>query len=127
MIKRVGSQKRERFVRPFASAILLIASVAAANMQCDGSGAIRTADGVRVAELPREQEEPYALFADRCSKCHALSRALDAGYKDNVFWVRYVTRMRRQPGSGISEADEKPILAFLNYYSEQVRRRQETR
>jgi hypothetical protein len=32
-------------------------------------------------------------------------------------WVDYVERMRRQPGSGISRADAKPILRFLHYYS----------
>jgi hypothetical protein len=32
-------------------------------------------------------------------------------------WADYVDRMRRQPGSGISPADTRPILRFLHYYS----------
>ena len=38
----------------------------------------------------------------------------------------YVARMRRQPESGISLEDSRPILRFLHYYSvEQIRKKAE--
>ncbi|RYZ59897.1 MAG: hypothetical protein EOP08_15065 [Proteobacteria bacterium] len=86
-----------------------------------GCSTSRSLEGVRVSEVPVELRDNYELFAQRCSKCHGLSRALNAGDKSDAFWQRYVTRMRRQPGSGIAPEDEPPILAFLHYYSARVR------
>jgi hypothetical protein len=74
-------------------------------------------EGLDVATLPPEVRPDYELFANRCSRCHSLARPLESGIKDDVFWKEYVDRMRRQPSSGISPADEIPILRFLHYYS----------
>ena len=74
-------------------------------------------DGLDVAQLPVDIRPDYTLFARRCSKCHQLARPLGSGIHDDVMWADYVERMRRQPGSGISPADTKPILRFLHYYS----------
>ncbi|HMF43167.1 MAG TPA: hypothetical protein VKQ32_20990 [Polyangia bacterium] len=74
-------------------------------------------DGLDAARLPADIRPDYALFARRCSKCHQLARPLGSGIHDDAEWADYVERMRRQPGSGISPADTKPILRFLHYYS----------
>ena len=74
-------------------------------------------DGLDAAQLPAEVQPDYAVFARRCSKCHQLARPLGSGIHDDALWADYVDRMRRQPGSGISPADTKPILRFLHYYS----------
>jgi hypothetical protein len=73
--------------------------------------------------LPPDLRADYAVFADRCSKCHSLSRPLDSGIVDDEFWVRYVERMRLQPASGISPEDTPAILRFLRFYSAEQRRR----
>ena len=78
-------------------------------------------EGMVLASIPPEHREEYALFAQRCSKCHSLARALNNGDRDEKYWALYVTRMRRQPSSGIAPADEPPILRFLNYHSAQLR------
>jgi hypothetical protein len=75
-------------------------------------------EGLDVATLPVEVRPDYELFANRCSRCHSLARPLESGIKDDAFWKEYVERMRRQPSSGISPADEIPILRFLHYYSQ---------
>ena len=74
-------------------------------------------EGLNVASLPPDVRPDYELFAERCSKCHSLARPLESGITDDVFWREYVERMRRQPSSGISPADEERILHFLHYYS----------
>ncbi len=74
-------------------------------------------DGLPSSAVPPGLEDEYQLFAARCSKCHALSRALAAAPKDDAYWKVYVTRMRRQPQSGIAPEDERPILRFLHAYS----------
>ena len=74
-------------------------------------------DGLDVSTLPPDVQGDYALFAQRCSKCHSLARPLESGITEDSFWHMYVEKMRRQPGSGISEADTVPILRFLHWYS----------
>jgi hypothetical protein len=83
---------------------------------CPGAG---LGEGVESSKLTPEMRSDYAVFAQKCSKCHSLSRPLESGITDDAFWHAYVERMRRQPGSGISLADEAPILRFLHQYSQQ--------
>jgi hypothetical protein len=74
-------------------------------------------EGLETSSLPNEVQGDYEVFAQRCSKCHSLGRPLNSGITDDAWWNRYVTRMRRMPGSGISHEDEAPILRFLHWYS----------
>lgn len=78
----------------------------------------------RVQTLPKKVRKAYRVFAVRCSRCHTLARPLNSGIDDPVLWRRYVTRMRRMPGSGISVSDSTKILVFLNYYAHQLRKEQ---
>ena len=77
--------------------------------------------------LPEDVRADYAVFAQRCSKCHALSRPLNSGIVDDDYWAMYVARMRRQPASGISLEDSRVILRFLHYYSLEQRRKKKER
>jgi hypothetical protein len=74
-----------------------------------------------------DAREDYRVFAARCSKCHSLARPLNSGIDDDEHWRMYVARMRRQPGSGISEEDTVPILRFLHLYSLEERRKKAER
>lgn len=74
-------------------------------------------EGLDPLQLPPDTRSDYAIFARRCSKCHALARALNSGIQEDSGWIAYVTRMRRQPGSGITPSDVAPILRFLHYYT----------
>lgn len=93
------------------------AMAASAMMACLWGCPSGRVEGLNVAELPPGIRDDYGLFAQRCSKCHSLARPLESGITDDGFWKAYVARMRRQPSSGISQADETPILRFLHYYS----------
>lgn len=73
----------------------------------------------RVAQYPPNVQESYRLFAARCSRCHTLSRPLNAQIDDFDHWVAYVERMRHHAGSGISKADGDKILVFLKHYLEE--------
>jgi hypothetical protein len=86
-------------------------------------GPVHRSDELDVSKLPENLREDYAVFAHRCSKCHSLARPLTSGIDDDEYWKRYVERMRRQPGSGISPDDEPAILRFLHYYSEQQKQK----
>ena len=104
-----------------AGALRAIAVLALSMLGC-GSSATHS-EGLEPASLPAELRADYAVFAQRCSKCHSLARPLNSGISDENYWSLYVARMRRQPASGISQEDASPILRFLHYYSlEQLRK-----
>jgi hypothetical protein len=76
--------------------------------------------------LPENVRSDYHVFERRCSKCHSVARPLTSGITDQGQWESYVTRMRRQPASGITPEDQVVILRFLKYYSEdQLRKKAE--
>jgi hypothetical protein len=82
-----------------------------------GCQAFARTEGLELSRVPAEHREDYALFADRCSRCHSLARPLNAGITREDEWRNYVRRMRRQPSSGISPEDEAPLVRFLLWYS----------
>jgi hypothetical protein len=90
---------------------------------CQG-GPART-EGLDPSTIPDALRSDYAVFAYRCSRCHSLSRPLDSGIDNDDYWAMYVARMRRQPGSAISQQDVAPILRFLHYFSLEQRRLKE--
>lgn len=108
-----------------ATALFIVLAAAAGGIAGCASSPPR--EGLEVAKLPAEIQADYAVFARRCSKCHPLARALNSGITEDSLWVDYVTRMRRQPGSGISREDTVPILRFLHYYSLDQRQKKHDR
>jgi hypothetical protein len=85
------------------------------------SGWAARSEGLDPATLPENVRADYAVFAQRCSKCHSLARPLTSGIDDDEYWAMYVARMRRQPASGISLEDTVVVLRFLHYFSEDAK------
>jgi hypothetical protein len=65
--------------------------------------------------VPPEILAACQLAAHRCSRCHPLERVDLAKVSSPEHWGNYVDRMRRQPASGISEADAHVIVRCLVY------------
>jgi hypothetical protein len=103
--------------------VLLVTAIGAASTLF-GCAASRDArgEGMDTTTMPADVRDDYDVFAHRCSKCHSLARPLNSGIDDDEFWTTYVARMRRQPGSGINQADADVILRFLRYFSSEQRR-----
>jgi hypothetical protein len=101
----------------------MIVGLAAASAGCSGERAAEP----EAEALSATAAADYALFTVRCSKCHSLSRPLNSGIDRDDYWRLYVERMRRQPGSGITEEDEVAILRFLHLYAIEQRRKKEQR
>lgn len=102
---------------------LWIAAIALFLPACSASST--HSEGLEPSTIPAELRADYAVFAQRCSKCHSLARPLNSGISDENYWALYVARMRRQPASGISQEDAGPILRFLHYYSLEQKRKGE--
>jgi cytochrome c5 len=74
-------------------------------------------DSIDVSGYPQEMQAGYKVFAQRCTKCHTLSRPINSDYATRDEWSRYVKRMMRKPGSGINKKDAKTVFDFLVYDS----------
>jgi hypothetical protein len=100
-------------------AVLLWACVVVAGC----SGLLARGEGIDPLTLPENVRADYDVFAQRCSKCHSLARPLSSGIDDDDYWAMYVAKMRRQPGSGISQEDTVVILRFLHYFSAELQKK----
>ena len=103
--------------RSLAGSLLACTVIACSTIGCFGTTRTRHGDRVDVSGYPPEIRSAYRVFALRCSRCHTLARPLNAHISDEQHWVRYVTRMRRTPGSGINRHDADVILKFLLFYT----------
>src|ERR1041385_5619666 len=68
---------------------------------------------IDVSGYPPEVQKQYKTFAEKCSKCHDLSRPLTAKYTTEAQWREMVSRMARKPGASISRKDQGEITKFL--------------
>ncbi|MBL8919622.1 MAG: hypothetical protein JNJ54_12215 [Myxococcaceae bacterium] len=76
----------------------------------------RGPDTIDVSTWPEKQQEQYKTFTVKCSKCHSLSRAINAKLKADE-WKLYVKKMKRRAGSGITDTNAEVLSEFLAYYS----------
>jgi len=72
---------------------------------------------IDVSKYPREMQAAYKTFANKCTKCHTLARAVNCEFALDEEWERYVKRMMRKPGSEVSSSEGKQIFEFLAYDS----------
>ena len=78
-------------------------------------------DEIDVSTYPPQMQRSYALFAQRCSQCHTLARAVNSQWASPLFWEHYVKQMWRKPGSRINGSEARQLWEFLVHDS-QVRK-----
>ena len=72
---------------------------------------------IDISKYPVALKDNYEIFSQKCTQCHKLSRPVNCDYAMPDEWSRYVKRMMRKPGSGISTSEAKSIYEFLVYDS----------
>lgn len=72
---------------------------------------------IDTSKVPDELMPDYQSFATNCSKCHSLSRALNAPVTSPKHWDIYVAKMMRTAGSAIHPSEAPKILRFLHWYT----------
>jgi cytochrome c5 len=72
---------------------------------------------IDTSKYPDGIKDDYEVFSQKCSQCHRLSRPINSDYALPDEWSRYIKRMMRKPGSGISAGEGKKIYDFLVYDS----------
>lgn len=74
-------------------------------------------DTINVKDYPKEQQENYQVFAEKCSKCHTLARPINSPYALPEEWDSYVHKMQAKKRSGVDEDSAKKIISFLTFDS----------
>jgi len=72
---------------------------------------------IDISKYPQGIQDNYQVFSQKCTQCHKLSRPINSDFVLPDEWSRYVKRMMRKPGSGISSTEGKEIFEFLVYDS----------
>jgi hypothetical protein len=81
---------------------------------------------VDVSAYPQEQQKNYALFLNRCSRCHTPARAINSKITTREDWQHFVSLMHgrllsREMSENWKPEDGHAIIDFLAYDS-QVRK-----
>ena len=97
--------------------VLALGAAGPAAVSADADARDSGSDSVDVSKYPDVQKKNYALFQQRCSKCHTTARAINAKFGAQE-WKRYMKRMVRRPNSNISEDEADQIYDFLKFHSE---------
>ena len=72
---------------------------------------------IDVSKYPADMKANYKVFAEKCSKCHTIARAINCEFAVEDEWERYVKRMMNKGGSMFTANDGKQIFEFLVYDS----------
>lgn len=64
-----------------------------------------------------KMQETYELFTRKCSRCHTVARPINSTFTPEE-WRKYVYKMMRKPGSGLTPKTAEEIIKFLIYDSE---------
>jgi hypothetical protein len=100
-----------------AALACVVGSLASLAVLSCGSPANQGTVYIDTSRIPPELHDDYASFAVNCSKCHSLSRPLNASVTEPHHWNLYVARMMRTAGSAISPREVPAILRFLHWYT----------
>ncbi len=72
---------------------------------------------INVSKYPAAVQQEYAVFSQKCTQCHRLSRPINSDFVLPDEWSRYIHRMMSKPGSGIDGGTGAKIYDFLVYDS----------
>jgi hypothetical protein len=77
-------------------------------------------DSIDVSRYTPEHQAAYTVFADKCSRCHSLARAINAPLITEADWTRFVYRMHGRSQEKfeeplLTEAEAKKVISFLAY------------
>lgn len=69
---------------------------------------------IDVSNYPQEMQTLYNVFTRRCSKCHTVARPINSDFTPEE-WKKYVQKMMRKAGSGLTPKTADQITKFLIY------------
>ena len=79
---------------------------------------------IDVTNYPVKMQEAYKLFTNKCSRCHTVARPINSVFAPEE-WRKYVYKMMRKPGSGLTPKTAEKIIEFLTYRAQLMERKTE--
>ena len=76
---------------------------------------------IDVSNYPQEMQTLYNVFTRRCSKCHTVARPINSDFTPGE-WKKYVQKMMRKAGSGLTPKTADQITEFLIYDAQHRKR-----
>lgn len=72
---------------------------------------------IDVTTYSPKMQETYELFTRKCSRCHTVARPINSAFSVEE-WRKYVHKMMKKPGSGLTPKTADKIIEFLIYDSQ---------
>jgi hypothetical protein len=72
-------------MKPFARILIVVAAAVMSIIGCSTGTIVVRGEGLDASALPAEVRSDYAVFAQRCSKCHSLTRPLNSDIDDDDY------------------------------------------
>ena len=69
-----------------------------------------------------KMQEAYERFTNKCSRCHTVARPINSTFTPEE-WRKYVYKMMRKPGSGLTPRTAEEIIRFLIYDAQHRKRK----
>lgn len=69
---------------------------------------------IDVSAYPPKMQTAYEVFTRKCSRCHTVARPINSTFAAEE-WRKYVYKMMRKPGSGLTPKTAERIIEFLIY------------
>lgn len=80
-------------------------------------------EAIDVSGYPREQQDNYLVFTQRCGLCHTLARPVNSPASGRTVWERYVGEMHSKSGNVLLTGDQaRQIADFLVFDAERRKR-----
>jgi hypothetical protein len=73
-------------------------------------------DFIDISNYPADMQKSYEVFRQKCSRCHTIARPINSDFQGEE-WRKYVYKMMRKPGSGLTPKTADEIIEFLIYDS----------
>jgi hypothetical protein len=77
---------------------------------------------IDISRYPPEMKEKYRIFADLCSRCHTLARAINSDFVLPDDWERYIKKMMRR-GKGVIDAEDAVQIYEFVVYDSKIRKK----
>lgn len=79
---------------------------------------------VTIMDYPASVHKNYAVFKEKCAKCHSLILSLNSDQVLPSYWKKTIHDMQHLPGANISDDQASKVYDFLIYDSALRRKKQ---